>query len=59
MRCYRDTTFCPFWKECQQKPCPEGRELTESMRQVANGKGLLICQFTDKPECFKETKNGQ
>lgn len=56
MICYKDRTFCTFHEECKT-PCD--RALTEEVKIKANGAGLLISHFVDKPECFtpKEVKN--
>ena len=57
MMCYRDKTFCDYYKECHEgKKCPDA--LTEKVIAEADkwwGKrGAPICQFAEKPECFKE-----
>lgn len=56
MICYRDMTFCSFYKECKN-PC--GRSLTEEVEKEADSAHLLISQFIEKPECFigKEAQN--
>lgn len=58
MICYADKTFCSFYKECKN-PC--ARALTEAIIERAtiwskqyHPTDLLICQFIDKPECFKD-----
>ena len=55
--CFFDRSFCPFYQECWH--CTEGpegcaRALTPLIRMQAEKAGLPICQFTSKPECFKE-----
>lgn len=56
--CYHDMTFCRFWEECSDgKEC--GRRLTEGVIQDSNRLGLLICQFSEKPRCFKTIKKGK
>jgi ribosome-associated protein YbcJ (S4-like RNA binding protein) len=53
MMCYRDMTFCPYWKSCKDgKNCP--RALTAEVEESANKTGLLIDQWCEKPECFKK-----
>ena len=54
MICYKDMTFCPFWAECLEMDCP--RALTCEEKDKAKETGLPICQYTNKPECFKEIK---
>ena len=56
MMCYRDRTFCDFYKECADgKSCD--RALTPEVQEGADkwwGKdGAPICIFVNKPECFK------
>ena len=62
MICYKDMTFCPYYRECKDgKDC--SRALTDAIESQADkwwGKGAgeaPICMFGDKPECFKEDKN--
>lgn len=53
MICYRDMTFCKFYRDCKLKnKC--GRALTERVERQAEKNGLPVCQFCDKPECWKE-----
>ena len=57
MICYRDMTFCKYWKNCKKgKGCV--RALTKKVYKSAKawwGKdNPPIYQFADKPECFKE-----
>lgn len=54
MICYRDMTFCGFWRECgaiKETFCQ--RPLTEAVETNAKRVGLPIAQFSDKPKCFK------
>ena len=60
MMCYKDTTYCKFYKDCDSgKGCP--RALSEKVLDDANkwwGKdGVPISCFASKPECFMEIKN--
>jgi len=50
MICYKDKTFCGFHKDCGVD-CD--RALTNDVVKLAKTMGLLICQFVDKPECFR------
>lgn len=51
MMCYRDMTFCSFYKECAKKDCY--RALTEDVETRAKQFDLWICQFVNHPKCFK------
>lgn len=58
MICYRDTTWCEYYKECSQgEKC--SRALTQKVKEDAEKwmKNAPICVFAEKPECFKEIKN--
>jgi hypothetical protein len=62
MICYKDSTFCSFWKDCQDgKNC--SRALTNELIKKANkwwgSDNAPICIFIEKPNCFKEIKNEQ
>jgi len=50
--CYRDMTFCDFYRECAEQDCPEA--LTEMVKEKAQEIGLPISHFLEKPDCFKE-----
>jgi len=57
MFCYRDMTFCDYYKECKEgEICP--RALTKKVIKEANKwmKNPPICQFAEKPDCFKGEK---
>jgi len=55
MLCYKDMTFCKFYKTCKAgKKC--GRALTKEIQDKANKIGLLICRFVNKPDCHKDKK---
>ncbi len=57
MLCYRDMTFCPFWKDCGAgQHCP--RAQTDVHVRRAEELKLPFCLFVDKPKCFalKETE---
>ena len=53
MICYKDMTFCSFWEKCKKgEDC--SRALTQKVEFDAKKFGLGICQFLEKPKCFKE-----
>jgi hypothetical protein len=55
MLCYRDRTYCRFYKTCIfGLECP--RALTPKVSECANKSGLYIMQYGSKPKCYKETK---
>lgn len=56
MICYGDRTFCKFYEECKYGEGCE-RALTVNVMQEAYDCGLPVCQFMEKPECFKEACN--
>lgn len=54
MICFKDSTFCPFYKECAD-PCD--RALTDEVKKAAQDwwpDHAYISQYIDKPHCFKE-----
>lgn len=56
MICYKDMTFCPFYKSCKiSRDC--SRPLTPEVIRLAKhwwgGEDAPICQFTEKPDCFE------
>lgn len=59
MICYKDMTFCPFWKKCKEGLACK-RALTSLVKADAKtwwgGEGAPICQYAEKPGCFKELK---
>ena len=56
MLCYRDMTFCPYWKKCAGgKGC--FRALTKEVKAKSILIGLPICQFADKPDCYEEAED--
>jgi len=53
MMCYKDMTFCSYYKECQNgENC--FRALTDEVKEGARYTDLYISQFSEKPECFKK-----
>lgn len=55
MMCYKDMTFCNFYKECSKGGKCE-IALTDKVIEAARRwmKDPPICVFKDKPECFEE-----
>jgi len=55
MICYRDMTFCPFYKECKAgSTCL--RAFTPAVSAAAEkwgGKNAPVCLFTERPDCFE------
>lgn len=56
MLCYKDMTFCTYNKCVNFKRC--FRAFTKERESGADSTDLPVCFFADKPECFKETKEG-
>ena len=53
MICYRDMTFCPFWRECRDGfDCH--RALLPRDEARAEEKGLAISAYADRPDCWRE-----
>jgi len=53
MICYHDRTYCGFHKDCKlSRRC--GRALTKKILKEAKRHGLPICQFVNKPGCFRK-----
>jgi len=57
MICYKDMTFCTFYKKCTEgDKC--FRSLTPDVRKNAakwwGNSEVPIAVFADKPECFKK-----
>lgn len=57
MICYRDTTFCPFHKDCAKASTCE-RKLTPAIQAAAaawwGGPDAPIATFADKPNCHSD-----
>jgi hypothetical protein len=53
---YKDKTWCTYYNNCKT-PCD--RALTDEVRAEAEKwmKNAPICQYTKKPECFKEIED--
>lgn len=59
MMCYKDKTFCTYYRECKEGvEC--SRALTEEVQEDADkwwgGENVPVCIFADKPFCFLEKK---
>ena len=51
MMCYRDRTYCGYWRECANgRICAAA--LTSEVMDMAEREGLPICQYAERPECF-------
>ena len=62
MICYRDMTFCPFYKECgdvcNRALTPEVEKGAELWwKSFKSDDPAPICQFAEKPDCCKESKD--
>jgi len=55
MICYRDMTFCCFYKDCK-KASECHRPLTPDIEKAAKMFGMPVAQFTNKPECHSDNK---
>jgi len=56
MICYRDMTFCTFYKSCKDGESCE-RALTPKVKKEAEewmGRDAPICLFGEKPECWEK-----
>ena len=56
MICYRDRTFCPFWKDCRLgSEC--SRALTQEVKDAAakwwGDENPPIAFYVDEPDCFE------
>lgn len=55
MICYKDMTFCHFGDCTDFDKCKSA--LTLQVRRKAEQYGLHICQYANKPSCFRGKKN--
>jgi len=53
MLCFRDRTYCSYYKNCKDGMFCK-RALTQDVKVVAEKVNIPICQFLEKPDCFKE-----
>ncbi len=57
MMCYRDMTFCTFYKDCTSADTCH-RPLTDEVKAQAvefwGSEDVPIACFTDRPDCFVE-----
>lgn len=55
MLCYRDMTFCPYWKTCKDgMNC--FRKADKKLATKAKEFGLPLCLWATKPECYIKIK---
>jgi hypothetical protein len=67
MICYKDMTFCDYYKDCQDgDTCfraltPEIRKRGKEWSETFGAEEELICRFDEEPSCFikKEKQNGK
>lgn len=55
MMCYKDMTFCTFYKECDAgSNCSRAltKEVEEGDKRWWGNDNAPISKFVDKPECF-------
>ena len=53
MMCYKDITFCAFWRTCAKGgECP--RKLSSAVVADADAKELPIAQFSSLPDCYQD-----
>lgn len=51
MYCYKDRTFCTYYKECEDgDKC--GRALTPDHIDAAEAYKIPVSTFAEKPDCF-------
>ena len=51
MLCYKDRTYCRFYKVCRDgKDCSQA--LKPEIEKAASMTHYRICQFATKPDCF-------
>lgn len=53
MICWKDMTFCSFWRECANAADCR-RALTDDVVLDAQRHGLPVATFVEKPECFEQ-----
>ena len=53
MICYRDKTYCSYYKDCAHGDSCH-RALTPEVVDAAERMELPICQFAERPKCFEE-----
>lgn len=60
MICYKDKTYCGYYKFCQDGNLCH-RALTPEVRAAAivwMGKDAPICVYWERPDCYREVKDG-
>jgi hypothetical protein len=53
MICYKDMTFCTFYKDCANATDCE-RKLTPEIDEAAKEFGLPLAIFSGKPQCHEQ-----
>ena len=61
MHCYKDRTFCPFFKDCADAAGCD-RALTDEVweraikwwKGIAGNENAPVCQYAEKPDCHRE-----
>ncbi len=57
MMCYRDRTFCRYYKICKKgDKCT--RALTEEVKEQASYLGQAVSQYLEVPDCFSQIYHG-
>lgn len=52
MMCYRDRTYCDFYRDCADGgSC--SRALTPGVQQMAEDAEMWVCRYTDRPSCYR------
>lgn len=55
MLCYKDKTFCPYFKSCKHGSNCD-RALTDEVLDKIEESGLYYAQFGSEPECYEENE---
>ena len=56
--CYRDKTFCSFWRDCDNAgSC--GRAMTDDVVSGAERTGLPIARYMEKPSCHSDFESSR
>lgn len=58
MLCYKDKTFCKFFKTCKNENMCK-RKATDDIFEKTKKVGFPVCYFLDKPKCFKFKNRGK
>jgi hypothetical protein len=52
MMCYRDRTYCDFYRDCADGAVC-GRALTPGVQKLAEDAEMWISRYTDRPSCYR------